>query len=150
MRERNDQACCYCASGPAAESRQPGCFASGESRENPGEESLLSSWGLFPGFLWARSPQTFITPTQQAKLVRYIQSSNFARRGSRGIMPLAQVWARGAPSVTPSPQIPICHHAWSPPDCSSGMPYRTQALFQVISAISSSGISLSSASFLNV
>ena len=44
------QTCRRCASGPAAESRQPGCFASGESRRRirGGKFTFPSD---FPGFL---------------------------------------------------------------------------------------------------
>ena len=57
--------CRHCASGPASFGRQPGCFASGESQEKrPGKSSLFP--GVFYGFLWARSPQTIVLPTQQA------------------------------------------------------------------------------------
>ena len=37
----------HCASGPAAESGQPGCKASGESQEKPGGENLFSPPGFF-------------------------------------------------------------------------------------------------------
>ena len=57
------QTCRHCASGPAAESRQPGCFASGESRGRIRRESSLSL-SDFPGLSWARSPQTIVSSSK--------------------------------------------------------------------------------------
>ena len=54
----------------------------------------------FPGLSWARNPQTIVTPARQADVVGLSQRRNFARYGSRVVTTLAQVWGRGAPSVT--------------------------------------------------
>ena len=54
----------------------------------------------FPGLSWARNPHAFVTPARQANVVDSFQRRNFARYGSRVVTTLAQVWGRGAPSVS--------------------------------------------------
>jgi hypothetical protein len=86
-----------CASGPAAESRLPGRFASGESQEkSPGESSL--SPGIFRAFL-GQKPLTFRNPKSNGESCWFYPTRQFRLLESRGRSPLAQVWARGAPSV---------------------------------------------------
>ena len=63
------QTCRRCASGPAAESRQPGCFASGESRRRIRWESLLSH-RIFPAFL-GQKPTSFRLPKLQADVAAF-------------------------------------------------------------------------------
>ena len=54
---------------------------------------------IFPGFLGPEALKLFVTPARQAELVCLFQRCSFASCGSRGIIPLAQVWGRAAPSV---------------------------------------------------
>ena len=67
----------YCASGPAAESGQPGCFASGESRGIIPRGKRAFPLG-FSRLSWARSPLSFVTPASQAKVVYSSQPTDFA------------------------------------------------------------------------
>ena len=59
------QTCRRCASGPAAESRQPGCKASGESRGRIRRESSLSL-SDFPRLSEGQKPTNFRLPKQMA------------------------------------------------------------------------------------
>ena len=60
---------------------------------------------MFPGFLGPEALKLFVTPAQQAELVCFSQLLSFASCGSRAVTALAQVWGRGAPSVTPLPAL---------------------------------------------
>ena len=83
------QTCRRCASGPAAESRQPGCFASGESRRRirGGKFTFPSD---FPGFLGPEAHK-LSSPQVTGGRCRFLPWPLFAKYGSRGFNPLAQV-----------------------------------------------------------
>ena len=83
--------CRRCASGPAAESRQPGCKASGESRGRIRRESSLSL-SDFPRLSMGQKPTNDRLPKQMADVAAFFPGSLFAKYGSRGFNPLAQVW----------------------------------------------------------
>ena len=102
-RYRGSQASSRCASGPAAFSRQTGCKASGEMREKSGKmkahqtslgekTSLLGlSFSRFTlAFPWARSPQTFRSPSVTAGTNIFRPLKQLRLNGSRGRSPLAQ------------------------------------------------------------
>ena len=94
------QACRRCASGPAAESRHPGCFASGESLGKSERESELSP-SDFPRLSEGQKPTNFRPPKQMADVAVFYLWSLFARYGSRGVTPLAQVWGPKRPENLP-------------------------------------------------
>ena len=80
-------------------SRQPGCFASGESQGIIRREKFTFPLRMFPGFLGPEAFKLSVTPARQAELVCFPQQCNIASCGSRAVTALAQVWGRAAPSV---------------------------------------------------
>ena len=94
------QTCRRCASGPAAESRQPGCKASGESQGIIRRESSLSL-SDFPGLSMGQKPTNDRLPKQMADVAVFFPWPLFAKYGSRGIIPLVGVWGE-QPQRSPS------------------------------------------------
>ena len=82
----------------------PDALHPGKAGEESEGESLLSH-RIFPAFL-GQKPTSFRLPKLQADVAAFFPGSLFAKYGSRGFNPLAQVWGRGAPSV---PLCRICY-----------------------------------------
>ena len=83
---------------PGGEAANPDALHPGKAWEQSPGKSELFPWD-FPGFLGPEALKLFVTPARQAELVCLSQLRYFASCGSRGIIPLAQVWGRAAPSV---------------------------------------------------
>ena len=75
----------------------PDALHPGKAGEESEGESLLSH-RIFPAF-FGQKPTSFRLPKLQADVAAFFPGSLFAKYGSRGFNPLAQVWGRGAPSV---------------------------------------------------
>ena len=87
-------------SGTAAFSRRTGAqSAPGKGKGMPlGKARFPQGHSLT--FSCARKPQTFRSPCLTGGGCLFSPASNFANYGSRVLSTLAQVWARGAPSVS--------------------------------------------------
>ncbi len=88
---------------PGGEAANPDALHPGKPGNNP-QGKVYFPPRIFPGFLGPEDLKFFVTPAQQTELVCLFQLCSFASCGSRGIIPLAQVWGRAAPSV-PFPPI---------------------------------------------
>ena len=71
----------------------------GKAGEKSEGERLLSPLD-FPRLSEGQKPTNFRLPKQMADVSVFFPWPLFAKYGSRGFNPLAQVWGRGAPSVS--------------------------------------------------
>ena len=96
------------ASGLAAESGQPGCKASGESRGIIHREKLAFPWD-FPGFLWARSSQAFRNPSVTRDNSLGLSIKQLREEWVQGDHPLARgSGAAKAPASSSSSYLSLC------------------------------------------
>ena len=87
------------ASGPAAESRQPGCCASGGSRRIIPRKEQAFSWG-FSRLSMGQKLLSFVFPARQAEVVCLFHSSLFAYWCPEGEPLWRGVWGRGGPRAS--------------------------------------------------
>ena len=114
----------------------PDALHPGKAGEESEGESLLSH-RIFPAFL-GQKPTSFRLPKLQADVAAFFPGSLFAKYGSRGFNPLAQVWGPkrlenlplgwfSAEGPKRPENVPVAHFQWRP----GGSPGCCQARNQV-------------------